>query len=267
VLFQECGKSVGSISLHFLSSNDALSSPEYAYVSQMGYSYLFEDLFRRIHNNAKSKGIDCNIAITEHMIFNGRGYHPRPETLAEALSYAGMLNSAIRTEGIVEIYTHSAFLNHGGGMKKERGMVYAEPVYYALKGLQQVAGSAPVSFTMQCKFSDVPDWQPEWAGPEKKRFPLIDVMPLKKDEILYIIIINRNPHDTVSVTLNIKGDKYERDIDIFELTGDSFLAINDVLDTQRVVLKKRTIAVSDPSSFSIQTLPSSLYIMQLSSNK
>ena len=89
VLFRECPDILQTISLHFLSSNNPLSSPEYAYTSQMGYSYLFEDLFRRIHKKGTEKGVDIKLAVTEHMIFNGRAYHPRPETVAEALSYAG----------------------------------------------------------------------------------------------------------------------------------------------------------------------------------
>ncbi len=100
----------------------------------MGYSWFFEDaFFRRIHAKGKKQGIDLKIAVTEEMIYNHHAYHPRPETMAEALFYTGTLCSAIRTEGIVEIFTHSALINHGGNMKKKQGRVWAEPVYYAFR--------------------------------------------------------------------------------------------------------------------------------------
>ncbi len=263
VLMQECPDILHSLSLHFLCSNIPQSPPEFAFLSQMGYSYLFEDLFYRINDRASSHGLNLKLAVTEHMIFNGQGYHPRPETLAEALSYAGMLNSIIRTRGLVEVYTHSALVNHGGGMKKDRGVVFAEPVYYARQELQRLAGYRPVAFELKCRFSDVPQWQPEWAGPDPKKFPLIDAMPLIKEGVLEIVLINRHHSETTDVTVALTSGSFQKTIRVLELSGPSFLAMNDSLSPGRVTPRTQKINVQKPNKFTFTLKPAALYVLSL----
>jgi len=263
VLIRDCSDILHSLTLHFLCSNNALSSPEYAYLSQMGYSWFFEDaFFRRLHNMGKKAGIDLKIAITEEMIFNGRSYHPHPATLAEALFYIGTLTSAIRTQGIVEIFTHSAILNHGGNMTKENARVYTQPVYYALQEVQRLSGTQPVGFSLSCPFSDAPDWQ-DWAGEERKKFPLVDFMPLLGKNSLDIILVNRSPRATLPVKIRIKGGKFAKKARLFELTGESFMARNDLLFPDRVKPRQGFLKLKAPDEIRIDTKPASLYVISL----
>lgn len=262
-LIQECPDILHSLTLHFLCTNNVLGSAEYAYLSQMAYSWLFEDFFRRIHGLGMESGVDFKIALTEEMMFNHSLWQPRPETLAEALFFAGTLNSMIRTEGIVDIFTHSAILNHGGNMIKERGLVCVSPVYYALQELRKLSGARPASFILDCPFSDVPEWQPEWAGAEPQKFPLVDIMPLVKDGGLHIIIINRSPDKAMDMTFNISGGDYKKNYTLYELTGESINAMNEVHHPNRVkpVFKKGQMKVKNqvrienlpPASLSVLT--------------
>ena len=147
-------------------------------------------------------------------------------------------------------------------MKKERGKVWAEPVYYAFRELQKLAGSRPAAFCLRCRFSEVPDWQ-DWAGPKPEKFPLLDVMPLVRKNDLAVIISNRSPDQSVPITLRIKGRRFERKIGVFELAGDSFMAGNDLLHPERVKPELKKIKVKDPGRFEFLTRPASLSILTL----
>jgi len=263
VLIRECPDILHSLTLHFLCTNSPQSPPEFAFLSQMGYSWFFEKaFFRKIHSKARERGLDLKIAITEEMIFNHRAYHPRPETMAEALFYAGTLCSAIRTEGIVEIFTHSALINHGGNMRKERGRVWGEPVYYAFQELQKLAGTRPAAFSLSCPFSDVPEWM-DWGGTAPEKFPLLDVMPLVGNGDLAVIVSNRSPDQAVPLAIRIRGANFENGIELFELAGNSFMARNDLLHPERVYPSVEKIREKDPGSFQIITPPASLSILTL----
>jgi alpha-N-arabinofuranosidase len=268
VLIRDCPDILDSLTLHFLCSNNENSSPESAFLSHMGYSWLFEKhFFRMLHEKGVKAGIDLKVAITEEMIYNGRAYHPRPETLAEALYYAGTLMSAIRTEGIVEIFTHSAILNHGGNMKKEKARVFCEPVYYALQELQRLAGTRPVRFSMECPFGDIPEWPEEWAGTERGKFPLVDMMPLLGEDRLDIILVNRSPDKTIPVRIKIAGGKFDKKARVYELGGKSFLAMNDLRHPDRVKPRIKERIQNNPNDFVFPAGASSLYVLSMTVEK
>lgn len=263
VLIKECPDILHSLTLHFLCENNPLSPPDAAFLSQMGYSYFFEDaFFRPLWEKGRKAGIDLKIAVTEEMIFNHRAYHPRPDTLAEALYYTGTLCSAIRTEGIVEIFTHSAILNHGGNMTKEKSRVFVQPVYYALQELTRLAGTKPVSFEISCPFSDVPE-RIECMKPDQTKFPLVDFMPLKGRDGLDIILANRDPNLSFPVTIEIPGGKFKTKARLFELTGKNFLAMNDFLNPDRVKPRVTDLTLSKSNALELTASPASLYVISI----
>ncbi len=262
-LLDDCSDILKSITLHFLCTNNILSPPESPLLSQLGYSHLFEDVFRKFHKMGLEKGIDLKVALTEEMIFNSRAYHPHPCNLSEALFYAGTVNSAIRTEGIVEIFNHSALLNHGGNMSKQKGIVFVNPVYYAIQSMQKLAGCRPLKFRIECPFADIPEWQGEWAGDEIKRFPLVDFMPLKKDNILSIVVINRSPYNSIPLEIKLSGLNYEKKFEIYELSGKSFLDLNDLKNPNRVEPKISSGKLSSPDTIKLNTKSCALYILTL----
>lgn len=263
VLFKNCADILQSASVHFLFGNNPNSESRYTYLSQVGYTHIFENLYRRIHKLGKKYHADINIAVTEAMVFNFQANQPRPETLTEALYYAGIITSAIRTEGIVNLFTHSAIINHGGGMTKENAVVYPQPVYYALKELRRVVGSKPMAVEVACRFSDIPEWQSYWAGDTPVRFPLVDVMPLIRKEQLDIILINRTPYKSVDVKFNIPKSNYANNLRVYELSGDSFLAQNDLMNPNRVKPSITDIKIANSEQFTIKSKPASLYVITL----
>lgn len=262
-LIEQCSDILRSLSVHLLFTNSGPASPEYCHLSHMGYGHVCEDVFRRIHEQGRQKGIDLKIAITEEMSFNLGEAQPNPSTLSEALYYAGVLNSSIRTEGIVELFTHSALINHGGGLAKTRGVVFAHPVYYARQRLQQLAGGRPVAFRVSGPFADVPEWMEAWAGPQPKRFPLIDVMPVRQGNALHIVLLNRAPEGKHEVVIEVEGGRFAGDGDLFELRGTSFLARNELVHPERVVPERSSFEVPSKGPLTLSLEPASLSVLTL----
>lgn len=262
VLLDRCGDIVDCMSVHLLFYNDIHAAPDFSFLSRMGYSCLVEDLFRSIHARGLDRGIDLEVAITENLLPSSRGCQAGEDTMAEALSYAGILNAAIRTEGIVPIFTHSAIVNHGGGLRKHFGVVYPNPVYHARSALQALEGGRPAAFDALVPFADVPQWQPSWAGPEPRRFPLVDVLPALRDGVLTIVFVNRHPARPFPVNVSLRsGASSSRSAQMFELSGHSYHAMNDPVAPDRVRPRRGVLPLGDPASFRLMLRAASLTLV------
>jgi alpha-L-arabinofuranosidase len=260
-LLEQCPEILESLSIHLLFRNNDRYSAEEAYLSQVGYSYLFEELFRKTHRQARKRGAEVNIAITEELILNQKREHPKADTLTEALYYAGALNSAMRTEGIVDIFTHSAIVNHGGGLRKQRATVFANPVYYARCELQKLAGGRLLACETACSFSDIPEWPHFWAGKQRKRFPLLDVMPVQKGDSLFVVLINRDPKRTMDVALQFQGGHIKTESKMWELSGKSYMSRNSLATPQEVAPTRSILNMADHKEGVITLKPTSLYVL------
>lgn len=109
---------------------------------------------------------DPRLAVTELQMFArlGPGDGNRltrdnlvnPGTLAEALYDVLIYHHAIRLAPLVEMVTHSATVNHGGGLRKERERVYANPCHWAQAGFADFAGARPVAVEMTSPKENAP---------------------------------------------------------------------------------------------------------------
>ncbi len=264
VLLDQCGDIVRRLSLHLLFANTERASPEFCFLSQMGYSHLSEDLLRSVRREGLRRGRDVRVAVTEALLLSHRPYQPRSDSMAEALYYAGILNSAIRTEGIVELFTHSAFVNHGGGIGRRGGRVYPMPQILAQGELRSLAGGRPVAFDAKVPFSEVPDLQPSWAGPGPKRFPLVDCMPVFAGDSLRLVLLNRDPRRSFPATIELRsGRASSQSARFMELSGASFHAANDPVQPDRVRPKRGVIPLASPGTIRIFLRPASLYFLTI----
>src|ERR1043166_2183684 len=64
-----------------------------------------------------------------------------PGTHAEGLYDVLIYHAAVRLGRFVELVTHSAIVNHGGGLRKEHERVYANPCHYAQAAFAMFAGA------------------------------------------------------------------------------------------------------------------------------
>jgi alpha-N-arabinofuranosidase len=120
---------------------------------------ILERKWGELRDDMKHNGInDPRLAVTELQMFahlrpaTGRAGHPRltrenlvnPGTLGEALYDTLIYHAAVRLQPFVELITHSATVNHGGGLRKERERVYANPCYHANQLFAEFAGATPL---------------------------------------------------------------------------------------------------------------------------
>jgi len=73
-----------------------------------------------------------------------------PGTLAEALYDTLWFHMAARLAPFICAITHSAVVNHGGGLRKERERVYANPCHHVHALFAHLAGRTPVRVELSC---------------------------------------------------------------------------------------------------------------------
>ena len=116
-----------------------------------------------------------------------------PGTHAEALYDVLIYHAALRLGPFVEFVTHSATVNHGGGLRKERERVYANPCHYAQGAFADFAGGTPVALEVESARLRAPMVLPELKNATSEAGygvldPLAVVMP---DKSLLISLVNR----------------------------------------------------------------------------
>jgi alpha-N-arabinofuranosidase len=262
VLIDSCADILDSVTVHLLFGSNADSPPDAGFLSCMGTSHFTEELFRSIHAKGREHGIDLEVAITENFLTSGRGYHAGAASMAEALSYAGILNAAIRTEGIVSIFTHTAIINHGGGLRKELGVVYPNPVYHARSALRELEGGRIAACEAAVPFAEVPERQASWTRPEPGRFPLVDVLPIVREGSVRIVFVNRHPERPIPAHVTLRSGSFaSQKARITELAGDTYHAKNDPLEPNRVRLRRGILPLKDYASLRIMLRPASLTLV------
>ena len=84
-----------------------------------------------------------------------------PSTHAEALYDVAIYHAAVRLAPFVEMVTHSATVNHGGGLRKTHERVFANPCHYAQSMFAAFAETVPVRTELTCPAGKAPLVLPE----------------------------------------------------------------------------------------------------------
>jgi len=230
-----------SLSIHCLmgSSIPADTPPESVFQSYMALPIWFEGYLREMGDRMARGGVkDPHLALTELQIFTKHKELPTNQTLTEALLYAGVLNMAIRLNGLLELITHSALLNHGAGLLKQWELVFANPLYLAEKIYSTQSGKWPVRVKVtspQFSVHQLADM------PAVENTPYLDAVALLDDsgKELNLLVTNRHPKDTLATEIKLDGFKAEPEIATQTLAGN-YMARNsfDRPDTVRIRLGK-----------------------------
>ena len=127
-----------------------------------------------------------------------------PGTLAEALYDTLLYHEAVRTAPFIEIITHSATVNHGGGLRKQQERVYANPCHYAQTLFAKLAGAHPVQVELQCpeqQAAGVLSCTPAGTGTG-----ILDVLAaITPDGDLLVSIVHRGTQDPRSLSILLDG--------------------------------------------------------------
>jgi len=183
------------------------------------------------------------LAVTELQIFariGGQGGDgPRrlsrenlvtPATQAEALYDVLIYHAAIRLAPFVEMVTHSATVNHGGGLRKERERVYANPCYYAQSAFAALAGATPVAVEVKSPTERAPrvigDLKNVVPPPE---YPAIDaVAALDAGGSLLISVVHRGTAGPIELAVELDGFKPAATAEVRSLSADVPWAANSL---------------------------------------
>ena len=240
VMVKTAGNKVRSISVHTLvgSHIPREADPKEVFLEYMGFSWAYTNLLTELAAPMKDAGLPPKLAITELSIFTHKPHLPHVDNLSEALYYSGIVNTAIRSQSLVEIITHSALINHSGGLAKDRGVVYPHPLWLALRLYSAQSGIQPVRVEVEGPtFSSSGQWLKKVEG-----VPILDAVALLSEdqEYLVLFVTNRHPEEALDVNLSVNGFPACLGIGVQELNGDSFLSSNrwDATDNVRITIKR-----------------------------
>ncbi|KOH46275.1 alpha-L-arabinofuranosidase C-terminal domain-containing protein [Sunxiuqinia dokdonensis] len=151
--------------------------------------------------------VEPKVAITELMDWPQPRSVGNVTSISGALWYSGIINTCIRSNGLVELVTRSALMNHGGGLRKERGIVYTEPVYWSHLMYASQNGTIPLDVNTTAPIFDS-------SGKyviRRENMPVVDAVALMDENgsTTSVFICNRDANATQEVELNWEGFEVE----------------------------------------------------------
>ena len=214
-----------SLSLHTVVAHRTPpdSDPLEVYESIMAYTSYYPTELQILSDQMAEYIEEPKIAVTELQIFINERNIPNNHSLSEALFYSGIINASIRSNGLVEMITHSAIVNHGGGLIKYKEFVFPNPVYYARKLYSTQSGAIPVRINLSS-----PMYTSSGRYSPVMEVPYLDAIGLLNDDgsELNLILTNRHPDDSLETQISLNDFSPGNNVMIQTLSGTSFLSRN-----------------------------------------
>jgi alpha-N-arabinofuranosidase len=256
------GAIVQSVSQHTLIGNALRDSRDAGGVfeSLMAYPTAYAGVLERLRQQMAPHVKAPRIAITELQLFTNVPYLPNNRTVAEALFLAGTIHTAVRAGDLVEMITHSALVNHAGGLHKTREIVYPDPVYYTTKLYATQPGTHPVGIRVTTPVTDVPARR---GLPAVKGSPTLDAIALGTEDgkAIVLLAVNRHPDKPLPLAIAVQGWTLAPKARHQVLDGGMF-GHNTWEHPDRVRLREQTLSL-DPASPSVVLSPCSVNALTL----
>ncbi len=240
-----------SLSLHTVIAHRTPpdSDPKEVYESIMAYTSYYPTELKTYYDQMAEYIAEPKLAVTELQIFINDRNIPNNHSLSEALFYSGIINASIRSNGFVEMITHSALVNHAGGLIKYREFVFPNPVYYARKLYSTQSGIFPVQINLKSPmFTSSGRYSPVME------VPYMDAMGLLSEDgkELNLILTNRHPDKEIKTKIALRGFVPSGEVKTRKLTGENFLARNRWDSPYAVKLQYSDMQINGPElSYSI----------------
>jgi len=232
-----------SLSIHTLigGGTPADADPEEVFKSLMTYTWFYASYLRELSAQMAESVKEPKFAVTELQIFTNRPSLPSNSTLSESLFWSGIVNTCIRSGGLVEIITHSALVNHGGGLRKEREIVYPNPVYCAQKLYSTQSGTVPIRIHVRCPMYD----SSGQYSPATRDVPYLDAIALIDDgnNQLNLILTNRHPREALKAHITLHDFAPSGDVHVQTLTGASYMSRNEWDHPDEVKLQESSLKI------------------------
>lgn len=212
----------------------ASTDPSHVFVEYMMMADVFEKAWSKAWKIMVESGIDDpHLALTELQIFGGvkepeEGEEVRltrktmvsPDTQAESVHWTMFYHVACRLHPFLGLITHSATVNHGGGARKVRERVWANPVLHA-RGMHADFGGAtpcPVELTCAAQHSTG-----VWPGrPTEETMSAVSVVAAASDggDVL-LSLANRSLDGAVRVRVGLWDDAFGGDAVVQTLSSEN----------------------------------------------
>ena len=130
-------------------------------------------------------------------------------SITEAIYDVLIYHAAIRLLPFVELVTHSAIVNHGGGLRKERERVWANPCHYAQAAFTAFADATPVPVQISCADEPAPMVLPDLKHATKNvSFSAVDALAaVAQDRSLLLSIVHRGSTAPVHLIIELADFK------------------------------------------------------------
>ncbi|MBI2946977.1 MAG: hypothetical protein HYY23_04980 [Verrucomicrobia bacterium] len=168
-----------------------------------------------------------------------------PATLAEALYDVLIYHASVRLAPFVEMVTHSATVNHGGGLRKDRERVYANPCHYAQAAFAAFAEARPVTVELETATETAPLVLPDLKNAARTAsFGAIDALAaLATDGSLLLSLVHRGSAGPIRMAIELNGFQATGSAEVRTLTGDVPWAVNTLEKPEAVKPSDTTVAV------------------------
>jgi len=226
-LLESAPQMVRSFSLHPLigSRIPVTTDPVLAYEALMAYPTWYCSHLEKLAEQMKQTGVKPCLALTEMQIFTNKSQLPNNSSLSEALFMARHFHTAIRLGGLVELITHSALVNHGGGLRKRFEVVYPNPSWWATHLYSTMQGTIPLGIEVR-----TPVYNSRVKSvPAVNDAPYVDALALTDADrsVLTLMLINTHPQENIPATITISDWPMPKRLAGRQINGPSFMARND----------------------------------------
>jgi len=159
-----------------------------------------------------------------------------PGTLGEALYDVLYYHAAVRLAPFVALVTHSATVNHGGGLRKERERVYPNPCHHAQAAFAAFAGATPVKIELDAPSERAPLVLPELRSQVTEfSFKTVDALAaLAPDGDLLISIVHRAGAGQTRLSIQLRDFAHGTSAEVRTLRGEVPWAANSLASPDAV---------------------------------
>jgi alpha-N-arabinofuranosidase len=177
-----------------------------------------------LRDSLSAAGIaDPRLAVTELQLFAHLGTNkdpaapvrlrrdnfPNQASMTEAMYDVLIYHAAVRLAPFVEMITHSATVNHGGGLRKERERVWGNPCHDAQAAFAAFADATPVGVEIEAALRSAPLVLPDLRHVTNRvSFSAVDALAaLGKDGSLLLSFVHRETEKPIHLTIELAGFK------------------------------------------------------------
>ncbi|MEM1526537.1 MAG: hypothetical protein QW775_03655 [Ignisphaera sp.] len=171
-------------------------------------------------------------------------------TMIEALWVAGLYNSAIYSDGFVEVITRSSLMWFGGGLRKTFEIVYPTPALYVHKIYATQPGKYPVALKVSTPVFNSSSRPPEI--PAANDVPYVDAVALFNEDRskLSIIVVNYHTQKSMLTTITLSNYIIQGEIIATQLKGKNIGGRNTWRNPENI--KPINFTISPKSRYSIE---------------